>query len=103
MIEEEDMSIALYDELKAYYFQPESPHIAVELPGDAPSNATSMSTSQAQNPDSGGSLTLRQNQSSESPAGFRCDHPGCTHPPFQTQYLLKYVSQHHHWLMSLEP
>jgi hypothetical protein len=21
--------------------------------------------------------------------GFRCDHPGCTAPPFQTQYLLK--------------
>lgn len=23
--------------------------------------------------------------------GFKCDHPGCTAAPFQTQYLLKYV------------
>lgn len=23
--------------------------------------------------------------------GFKCDYPGCTAPPFQTQYLLKYV------------
>jgi hypothetical protein len=23
--------------------------------------------------------------------GFKCDHPGCTAVPFQTQYLLKYV------------
>lgn len=25
---------------------------------------------------------------------FKCDHPGCTAPPFQTQYLLKYVLKH---------
>lgn len=24
-------------------------------------------------------------------AGFKCDYPGCVAPPFQTQYLLKYV------------
>ena len=24
--------------------------------------------------------------------GFKCDHPGCTAAPFQTQYLLKYVT-----------
>ena len=24
---------------------------------------------------------------------FKCDHTGCTAPPFQTQYLLKYVNQ----------
>jgi hypothetical protein len=24
--------------------------------------------------------------------GFKCDHPGCTAVPFQTQYLLKYVT-----------
>ena len=23
--------------------------------------------------------------------GFKCDHAGCTAPPFQTQYLLKCV------------
>ena len=35
-------------------------------------------------------------QSSSSPAGtYKCQYPGCTAPPFQTQYLLKYV---HLWL-----
>jgi hypothetical protein len=32
--------------------------------------------------------------------GFKCDHPGCTAPPFQTQYLLKYVNVFSHHIAS---
>ncbi|KAG9652143.1 hypothetical protein KCU64_g8467, partial [Aureobasidium melanogenum] len=31
----------------------------------------------------------RLQNSTSSPGGFLCDHPGCAAPPFQTQYLLK--------------
>ena len=27
--------------------------------------------------------------------GYKCEYPGCTAAPFQTQYLLKYVSLPH--------